>query len=44
VFCDDGREREMGDEDGNDIEDTSGDENSGVRLATLGLEDLVLVF
>jgi hypothetical protein len=24
VFCDDGREREMGDEGGNDTEDTSG--------------------
>jgi len=33
VFCDDGREREMVDEDGNDMEDTSGYEKSGVRLA-----------
>jgi hypothetical protein len=33
VFCDDGREREMGDEDGNDIEDMSGYEKSGVRLS-----------
>jgi len=23
VFCDDGREREMGDEDGNNMDDTS---------------------
>jgi len=44
VFCDDGKEREMGDEDGNDTEDTSGYEKSGVWLAWLGLEDLVLVF
>jgi hypothetical protein len=33
VFYDDGREREMGDEDGNDMEDTSGYEKCGVRLA-----------
>jgi len=33
VFCDDGREREMGDEDGNDTEDTSGYEIVGVGLA-----------
>jgi len=33
VFCDDGTEREMGDENGNDMEDTSGYEISGVRLA-----------
>jgi hypothetical protein len=33
VFCDDGREREMGDEDGNDMQDTSGYEKSGVGLA-----------
>jgi hypothetical protein len=33
VFCDDGGEREMGDENGNDIADTSGYEMSGVRLA-----------
>jgi hypothetical protein len=43
VFCDDGRESEMGDEGGNDMEDTSGYEKSGVRLARLGLEDLVSV-
>jgi len=33
------RKREMGDKDENDMEDTSGYENSGVRLAWLGLED-----
>jgi hypothetical protein len=33
VFCDDGREREMGDEDGNYMEDMSGYEKPGVRLA-----------
>jgi len=38
VFCNDGRvveekEREMGDEDENEVEDTSGYEKSGVRLA-----------
>jgi hypothetical protein len=38
VFCDDDRvvderEREMRDEDDNDVEDTSGYEKSGVRLA-----------
>jgi len=33
----------MGDEDENDVEDTSGPEKSGVRLAWLGVEDLVLV-
>jgi hypothetical protein len=27
------RKREMGDEDANDMQDTSGDEKSGVRLA-----------
>jgi len=27
------RKRDMGDEDENDVEDTSGDEKSGVRLA-----------
>jgi len=37
VFCDDGREREMGDEVGNDMEDTSGDEKLGVRLDCLDL-------
>ena len=33
--------REMGDEDENDMEDTSGYEKSGVRLAILVREDLV---
>jgi len=33
--------REMGDEDENDMEDMSGYEISGVRLASLALEDLV---
>ena len=33
----------MGDEDENDVEDTSGYEKSGVGLARLGWEDLVLV-
>jgi len=38
VFCNDDRvvdekEREMADEDGNDVEDTSSYENSGVLLA-----------
>jgi hypothetical protein len=33
VFCDDGREREMGDEDGHIMEDTSGYEKSEVQLA-----------
>jgi len=37
------RKREMGYEDGNDMEDTSNYEKSGVRLARLGLEDLVSV-
>jgi len=31
--------REMGDEDENDMEDTSGYEKSGVRPASLGWED-----
>jgi len=44
VFCDDGREREIGDKDGNDTEDMSGYEESRVGLAWLGLEDLVSVF
>jgi len=35
------RRREMGNEDENDMEDTSGYEKSGVRLAGLGWEDLV---
>jgi len=38
------RKRDMGDEDENDMEDTSGYEKSGVRLAWLGWEDLVSVF
>jgi len=37
------RKREMGDEDENDIEDTSGYEKSGVQLAWLCWEDLVSV-
>jgi len=37
------RKREMGDEDENDMEDTSGYDKSGVRLAWLGLKDLVSV-
>jgi len=37
------RKREMGDKDENDMENTSGYEKSGVRLAWLGLEDLILV-
>jgi len=37
------RKREMGDEDEKDMEDTSGEENSGVRLASLGWADLVSV-
>ena len=47
MFCDDDRvvdEKERdGDQDENDVEDTSGYEKSGVRLAGLGWEDLVLV-
>jgi len=35
--------REMGDEEENDVEDTSGYEKSGVQLASLGWEDLVSV-
>jgi len=38
------RKREMGDEDENDVEDTRRYEKSGVRLAWLGLEDLVSVW
>jgi hypothetical protein len=30
MFCDDSREREMGDEDGNDMEVMSGYDKSGV--------------
>jgi len=37
------RKREIGDEDENDVENTSSYEKSGVRLARLGLEDLVSV-
>jgi len=37
------RKREMGDEDEKDMEDMSGYEKSGVRLAWLGLEDLISV-
>jgi hypothetical protein len=37
------RKREMGDEDDNDGEDTSGYEESAVRLAGLGCDDLVSV-
>jgi len=37
------RKREMWDEDKNDVEDTSGYERSGVRLAWSGWEDLVSV-
>jgi len=33
----------MGDEDENDMEDTSGAEKSVVQLAWLGLEDLISV-
>jgi len=33
------RQREMGDEDESDMEDTSGNEKSAVRLAWLGLEE-----
>jgi len=34
----------MGNEDGNDMEDTSAYEKSGVQLPWLGLEDLVSEF
>jgi len=37
------RKREKGDQDENDMEDRRGYEKSGVRLARLGWEDLVLV-
>ena len=37
------RKSEMGEEDENDMEDTSGYEKSRLRLAWLGSEDLVLV-
>jgi hypothetical protein len=35
------RKKEMGDEDVTNIEDTSSDEKSVVRLACFGLQDLV---
>jgi hypothetical protein len=35
------RKREMGDEDENDMQDTSRPQTCGVRLADLGIEDLV---
>jgi len=38
------RKRAMGEEDENDMEDTSGYEQSGVLLAWLGLEDLISVW
>jgi len=34
----------MVDEDGNDVAVTSSNETSGVRLASLGLEDHIVVF
>jgi len=34
----------MGDEDENNVEDTSGHEESGVQLASLGWEELVSVY
>jgi len=37
------RNRQMGDEGENNMEDTSGPEKSAVQLAGLGLEDLVWV-
>jgi len=47
VFCDDRSvedEKEGdGDDDENDVEDTSGYEKLGLRVAWLGIEDLVLV-
>jgi hypothetical protein len=36
MFCDDAGEREMGDEGGNNVDDTSGYVKSVVRLALLG--------
>jgi len=44
VFCDDGRESEIGNDNGNNMMDTSGYEQSGVQSARLGLDDLVSVF
>jgi hypothetical protein len=35
------RKREMGDVGGNNVEDRSGYEKSGVRLAGLGWEDII---
>jgi len=32
---------QIGDDDENDVEDTSGYEKSGVRIAWLGLEDII---
>jgi hypothetical protein len=43
VLCDDSREREIGDEGGNDVEDTSEYAKSGAQLDALGLEDLISV-
>jgi hypothetical protein len=47
VFCSDGRvvdEKERdGDDDENDVEDTSGYLKYGVRLARLGWDDLISV-
>jgi hypothetical protein len=37
------RKKEVGDEDENDMEDTSGYDKSAVRLTYLGLEELVMV-
>jgi len=37
------RKREMGDEDENDMEDTSGHQKSGVLFSWLSLEDLKLL-
>jgi len=38
------RKREMGDKDADDMEDTSGYEKSGLRLAWLGSEELILLY
>jgi len=37
------RKRELGDEDENNVEDTSGDQKLGVRDTSLGWENLVWV-
>jgi len=37
------RKREMGDNDANNMEDPSGYEKLGVRLARLGLDNLIVV-